>query len=455
MYKICKYTNITLVSIPLIIYDSEFINNILIKTKEMKKFNLLFILASICTFTNAQVLYTPGGNIGQTSSGNNNLGIGLNNPAQKLEIYNLTSVMTVTQFGNSTTGSGASNGFLVGIESAGNGYIWNRENSYLRLGTNNAERMRILANGNVGIGTTSPREKLEVAGTILSTKMSIGAGGEFSSIDKLVVYENSSNHVSIQLSNTVTGTGEGNGFVMGVRSAGDAFIWHRGNEPMCFGTNSIERMRILANGYIGVGTETPREKLDVAGTILSTKMKIGAGGEFSSIDKLVIYENSSNHVSIQLSNTVTGTGEGNGFVMGVRGTGDVFIWHRENKPMCFGTNAIERMRILANGYIGVGTETPREKLEVAGTIRATEIKVLAQTADFVFEDDYELRSLNEVESFINDNGHLPDIPSATEMEKDGIGLAEMNKLLLQKIEELTLYMIELEKRVEKQEQKNK
>ena len=98
--------------------------------------------------------------------------------------------------------------------------------------------------------------------------------------------------------------------------------------------------------------------------------------------------------------------------------------------------------------IGIGTTTPREKLEVAGTIRATEIKVMAQTADFVFEDDYELRSLEEVEAFINDNGHLPDIPSAAEMEEDGIGLAEMNKLLLQKIEELTLYMIELKKEIE-------
>lgn len=99
------------------------------------------------------------------------------------------------------------------------------------------------------------------------------------------------------------------------------------------------------------------------------------------------------------------------------------------------------------GQIAIGSETIDSKhlLDVAGTIRAEEIKVEAQTADFVFEDDYKLKSLTEVEQFIKANNHLPDIPSANQMEKDGIGLAEMNKLLLQKVEELTLYMIELKK----------
>jgi len=107
-----------------------------------------------------------------------------------------------------------------------------------------------------------------------------------------------------------------------------------------------------------------------------------------------------------------------------------------------------------NARIGNYSATPpTHRFEVDGTIRATEIRVEAQTADFVFEDDYELRPLEEVESFINDNGHLPDIPSAAEMEKDGVGLAEMNKLLLQKIEELTLYVIELKKEIKEIKEK--
>ncbi|WP_461630277.1 hypothetical protein [Labilibaculum euxinus] len=90
-------------------------------------------------------------------------------------------------------------------------------------------------------------------------------------------------------------------------------------------------------------------------------------------------------------------------------------------------------------------------LDVVGTIHATEIKVQAQTADFVFEEDYQLKSLEEVEQFVKTNNHLPDIPSAKEMKEDGVGLAEMNKLLLQKVEELTLYIIEMKKENVKQQ----
>ncbi|WP_068473235.1 hypothetical protein [Saccharicrinis aurantiacus] len=95
-----------------------------------------------------------------------------------------------------------------------------------------------------------------------------------------------------------------------------------------------------------------------------------------------------------------------------------------------------------DGRVGINNSNPAYALDVKGTISATEIKVTAQTADFVFEEDYNLRSLNEVNAFIEQNKHLPDVPSASEMEEEGVNIAEMNKILLQKVEELTLYIID-------------
>jgi Leucine-rich repeat (LRR) protein/PKD repeat protein len=107
--------------------------------------------------------------------------------------------------------------------------------------------------------------------------------------------------------------------------------------------------------------------------------------------------------------------------------------------------------IYCDGYgnVGIGTmHTQGFRLSVDGKIRASEIiKVYpqGQWSDFVFEDKYRLRPLSEVEQFIKVNGHLPDIPSAKEVEKDGVELGSMDAKLLQKIEELTLYVIELKK----------
>ena len=104
-----------------------------------------------------------------------------------------------------------------------------------------------------------------------------------------------------------------------------------------------------------------------------------------------------------------------------------------------------------NGNVGIGTTSPQSKLAVNGTITTKEVKVTESGwSDFVFEDNYSLPNINQVESYIKENKHLPDIPSAMQVEEEGLSMAEMMKKQMQKIEELTLYVIEQNKRLENQ-----
>lgn len=111
------------------------------------------------------------------------------------------------------------------------------------------------------------------------------------------------------------------------------------------------------------------------------------------------------------------------------------------------TDLIERMRISPFGDVGIGTSSPKNKLDVKGKIRAEEVIIETGWADFVFDKDYHLRTLQDVENHINAYKHLPDIPSAKEVEENGVSLGEMQAKLLQKIEELTLYVIEHSKEI--------
>jgi hypothetical protein len=117
-------------------------------------------------------------------------------------------------------------------------------------------------------------------------------------------------------------------------------------------------------------------------------------------------------------------------------------------PLQLWTSNIPRVTITPNGDMGVGTEDPKGyKLAVNGKIRAHEIKVeTANWPDYVFAKDYALPSLKETEKHIQEKGHLPGIPSAAEVKSSGVDLGEMNAKLLKKIEELTLYLIEKEKK---------
>jgi hypothetical protein len=115
-----------------------------------------------------------------------------------------------------------------------------------------------------------------------------------------------------------------------------------------------------------------------------------------------------------------------------------------------GSSAVDAVAFLANGNVGIGTSNPDQKLTVKGKIHAEEVILDANVPfpDYVFSPWYNLMPLKEVEKFVKENNHLPDIPSAGEVAEKGLGLGEMQIKLLQKIEELTLHAIEQGKAIE-------
>ncbi len=121
-----------------------------------------------------------------------------------------------------------------------------------------------------------------------------------------------------------------------------------------------------------------------------------------------------------------------------------------------GTSA-PKAKLEVNGNVAIGFEgnlnlPSNYKLAVDGNIIAEKVKIKNSNVwpDFVFEPHYKLPDLLQIESFVKQNKHLPEIPTAAEVEKEGQDLGEMNRLLLKKVEELTLYLIEQKKQIKKQ-----
>ena len=127
------------------------------------------------------------------------------------------------------------------------------------------------------------------------------------------------------------------------------------------------------------------------------------------------------------------------------------IWSSPTSLYLSSVDTTPDLTVDSLGNVGIGTTSPSHKLAVDGTIRAKELIVDTGWSDYVFEKDYNLASLSEVEAHIEENGHLPGIPSAAEIEAKGAKLSELVTLQMAKIEELTLHLIAQEKRIEELE----
>lgn len=190
------------------------------------------------------------------------------------------------------------------------------------------------------------------------------------------------------------------------------------------GTNNTTRLLIHANGNVGIGTTSPISKLSVTGA-----------------------SSSENNAGIFQITTGAGVNTDNKLIFGVH-DGD-YSYIQAIQP---GNDYRKLILNPTNGNVGIGTTSPSEKLSVNGTILTKKVKVTQLGwSDYVFKPNYNLRTLTEVEQYIKTHQHLPDVPSDKEVKSNGIDVGETQAMLLRKIEELTLYMIEQQKQNEQQQ----
>jgi hypothetical protein len=222
------------------------------------------------------------------------------------------------------------------------------------------------------------------------------------------------------------------------------------------GNAVYEAMRLNHSGFLGIGTTNPSERLEVAG-----KLRVSENGSDYSVLSHTSNQSETGYNAVwpdqhERAFIIKANAYMDGY--GAGGGGFQFWTYDKNDGGAWGSysGGLKRaMVIRRNGRVGIGTVNPQSELAVNGIITSKEVNVtLAGWSDYVFQSDYRLMTLPEVESFIQKNGHLPEVPSASTVLTNGVNVGEMSNITIRKIEELTLYVIQLNKEKEALQKQN-
>jgi hypothetical protein len=273
-----------------------------------------------------------------------------------------------------------------------------------------AETLEVTSAG-VGIGTSSPAHQLEIVGTpanFTQDAIRVSAGTTTNVGGFRITGGTSGTSDIVRIADTD-----------GTVYAGWLNLYADGVSKVQINASAGYPTYFNSGGNVAIGASTAGKKLEVAGEIVA-RASATAGAAAACLspasDGLHLWINS----SYDPANATSGWGQ--------------------------------MMTIETSGNVGIGTSSPSQKLEVNGSVRATSfISNTTSYPDFVFKPGYQLRSLADVEAAIRRDGHLPDIPSEAEAKAHGIDLAAQQVKLLQKVEELTLYVIELKRENEAQQ----
>ncbi|PJJ83553.1 hypothetical protein [Mucilaginibacter auburnensis] len=382
---------------------------------------VLLLLAQYCC-AQTNVFPTPTGNVG----------IATTNP-----LYSLTLGGTTNAIAHYNELDGATNYEMARMGWNGDVY----QIATLRGGTGTTRNLKI------GIGSTTVSRYFEMTntpsasgvftfnlGSLTSNTSGIGLIGTYTSSGSMqstyailptINQTGTASYRGLWISPYEQSTGSGVKYLIdaGVNSAVD-------------GSGSHASKFVVTNtGKVGIGTVSPLSQIHVSGTV--------AGGVANSA--LFGNTDASNGATARIYLSGSDKTTRSAFIEGI----NVAAGNNNEHALAFGTSSpssspVERMRIDQNGNVGIGTTNPNGyKLAVNGKIRTKEVRVeVANWPDYVFKPSYSLPTLVEVKRHIGKIGHLPGIPSAQETERSGVDVGEMNSLLLKKVEELTLYLIE-------------